>query len=188
MFQNYPPKFPRISLSFGIEKAILDQLKEEVTAQQFTQIVLSSYALVYPDDVVLKLEESLVSRVLARIEELQKPSDKPTKTGRPKKSFGASFSEWLAGLSGTESCLYLSDYDIEKALHFYWQEDLMLVQEAIKAKSTQDSQNSLIQLEASMYGFGGKYSEDSSSEDANTINLDDMDPSDIQGMLGGFGF
>jgi hypothetical protein len=186
MFQNYPPKLPRINLSFGIEKTILSQLKEEVTAEQFTQIVLSSYALVYSDELVMELEEHLVSRVLARIEELQKPQEQ-TKSGRTKKSFGTAFSEWLAGLSGTESCLYLANYDIEKALHLYWQEDLLLVQDAIKAKTAQDSQNSLIQLEASMYGFGGRYSDDA-KDDANTINLDDVNASDIQGMLGGFGF
>lgn len=186
MFQNYPPKLPRINLSFGIEKSILDQLKEEVTTEQFTQIVVSSYALVYPDKVVMELEDRLISRVLARIEELQKPQEQ-TKTSKIKKSFGTTFSEWLSSLSATESCLYLANYDIDKALHLYWQEDILLVQEAIKAKTAQDSQNSLVQFEASMYGFGGKYSDDASG-DANTINLDDMNSSDIQSMLGGFGF
>jgi len=186
MFQDYPSMTPRVCLSFGIERAILNELQEEVTHGQFENIVLNSYALVYPVDVIEKTAYLLVQRVIARINELQIPQEPPTKK-KQSKSFGTSFSEWLGGLSATESCLYLSDYDIEKALKYYWEEDYLLVQEAIKVKSSCDSQRALIALESSMYGFGGKYSDDKQAEDANTISLDDMDPSDIQGMLGGFG-
>ena len=153
MFQKYPTKQKRIVLSFGIEKAILEQLKDEVTHEQFEEIVLSSYGLIHDLKLVSQLKIQIMERVYARIEELQTPKEQ-SKAKPMKKSFGTSFAEWLANLSATESCLYLADYDIEKALKYYWEEDFLLVQEAIKAKSAQDSQKSLIALEASMYGFG----------------------------------
>ena len=82
----------------------------------------------------------------------------------------------MGSLSATESCLYLSDYDIEKALKYYWEEDFLLVQEAIKVKSACDSQRSLIALEASMYGFGGKYADDAGGSSANENVIDLSDP------------
>lgn len=188
MFQNYPSNTPRVCLSFGIERAILSELQDEVTNEQFENIVLNSYALVYPVDVIKKTAYLLVQRVIARINELQTPQETTTTKRKQSKSFGTSFAEWMGSLSATESCLYLADYDIEKALKYYWEEDYLLVQEAIKVKSACDSQRSLIALEASMYGFGGKYAEDSAGSDTNTINLDDVNSTDIKTAMAGFGF
>jgi hypothetical protein len=183
MFQDYPSNTPRVCLSFGIERAILNELKEEVTHEQFENIVLNSYALVYPIDVIKATAYGLVQRVIERINELQITEVQPTLHTRQGKSFGSSFSAWFSGLSATESCLYLADYDIEKALNYYWKEDFLLVQEAIRVKSACDSQLSLIALEASMYGFGGKYADDQAGE--NIIDL--SDPS-AKAALEAFGF
>ena len=120
---------------------------------------MNSYALVYPVEVIKATAYQLVQRVIARITELQTPAEKP-KSRKQSKSFGTSFAEWMGSLSATESCLYLSDYDIEKALKYYWEEDFLLVQEAVKFKSGHESQITLTRLEASMYGFGGKYADD----------------------------
>ena len=70
-------KTPRVCLSFGIERAILNELKEEVTNEQFENIVLNSYALVYPVEVIKATAYQLVQRVIARITELQTPAEKP---------------------------------------------------------------------------------------------------------------
>ena len=182
MFQNYPSRSPRVCLSFGIEKAILNALKEEVTQEQFEEIVFSSYALVHTKDVIKQTAPALLSRVYERIEELNKPVETP-KPKRQKKSFGTSFAEWLSNLTATESCLYLANYDIEKALKYYWEEDYLLVQEAVKVKSAQDSQNTLVSLEACMYGFGGKYADDQAGE--NVIDLADPGAKEA---LAAFGF
>lgn len=74
----------------------------------------------------------------ARIEELQKPVE-PSKHRKQSKSFGTSLAEWMGNLSATESCLYLAEFDVEKALKLYWEEDYLLVQEAIKVKSAYES-------------------------------------------------
>lgn len=186
MFQDYPSNTPRVCLSFGIERAILNDLQTEVTNEQFENIVLNSYALVYPVEVIKATAYQLVQRVIARITELQTPHEKP-KSKRQSKSFGTSFAEWLGGLSATESCLYLADYDIAKALKYYWEEDFLIVQEAIKVKSACASQQSLIALEASMYGFGGKYADDSGGSNANETIIDLSDPS-AKEALAAFGF
>lgn len=161
---------------------------EDLDAEKFKQIVLSSYKLVYEDELVDRLGDSLLQRVLERIEELNtdEQANKPS-SSRKSKTFGSAYAEWLSGLDATQSCMYLAEYDIEIALKLYWNEDYKLVQEAIKIKSTQDSQKTLAQLEACMYGFGGKYSDDTAG-DSNTINLDELDPNDVKSALSGFGF
>jgi hypothetical protein len=186
MFQNYPSKTPRVCLSFGIEKAILTLLQEEVTNEQFEQIILQSYQLVYPEKVIKQTIQGNVQRVVARITELQIPKE-PSNQRKQRKSFGTSFAEWLGDMSATESCLYLADYDIEKALKYYWEEDYLLVQEAIRVKSSCDSQRSLIALEASMYGFGGKYSDDAGSGNDNETIINLTDPG-AKEALAAFGF
>lgn len=74
-----------------------------------------------------------------------------------------------------------------KLRHYYWVEDYLLVQEAVQAKSGHESQITLTRLEACMYGFGGKYSDDNGN-DPNTVNIDDANPEDIQAFMSGFGF
>ncbi|MEI6744611.1 MAG: hypothetical protein WCL34_01535 [Methylococcaceae bacterium] len=72
-------------------------------------------------------------------------------------------------------------------MKYYWEEDFLLVQEAIKVKSACDSQRSLISLEASMYSFGGKYADDAGGSNANETIIDLSDPS-AKEALAAFGF
>lgn len=190
LFQAYPSKYPRCGLSFGIEQAILQAItNEDLTEESFRQAVHNSYALVYTEKVVTENFDGILARVLQRIDELEKKeNEKQTSAPRKGKTFGSSFADWLAELDPTQSCLYLADYDLQKALHYYWNEDYLLVQEAIKLKSGHESQLSLIRLESAMYGFGGGYKDDNGAGDPNTINVDDANPEDIQAFMSGFGF
>jgi hypothetical protein len=179
MFQDYPSKALRVCLSYGIDKAILSQLTEEVSESRFEGIVVSSYEIVHAPEVVWELKPAILNRVLERINSLQTPSENKPKS--LKKSFGTSYADWLGKLTATESCLYLADFDIEKALKLYWEEDFTLVQKAFETKAAHASQLSLIQLEASMYGFGGKYADDGE-------NVMDMHDPKAREALAAFGF
>ncbi len=187
IFQYYPPSKQRVNLSFGIEKALLDNLQESppVTEDEFVKTVLRSYLLVYPDDVVNEAAQSILSRVLEHIEEIKKQED-PTKS-KPifnSKSLGTSYSDWLSSLDPTSLCLYLVDYDVPKALDLYWKEDFKVVQDAAKLRGQHDSQKLLAAMEASMYGFGGKYSEDHGASAENF----DMGSEEAKEALKSFGF
>ncbi len=133
-------------------------------------------------------EINLPDSFLARIQELQQQEEKANNARRNKKTFGSSYAEWLSTLDATASCLYLADYDIERALNWYWNEDLLLVQEAIKIKSGHESQITLTRMEASMYGFGGHYADDKGNDGSTTIDLNEMSVDDIKSAMSGFGF
>jgi Arc/MetJ family transcription regulator len=188
-FQKFPPSQPRIGLSFGIESAIVSALnaEDEVTAEVFEKIVFESYAIIHPKELVEQLLPHLVQRVLTRIEELKDQEEKKSSPGRRGRTFGSGYIEFISGMDSQVSCLYLANYDVDKALHYYWEEDYLLVQDAIQAKSGHESQITLTRLEASMYGFGGKYSDDAQG-DTNTVHVDDMNPEDFQSAMAGFGF
>lgn len=191
LFQHFPTRYPRCCLSFGIERAILDKINvDELDQETFKQIVLEGYSLVHDEALVSELIDSLMKRVFERIDELNTQEQESKTSGRKSgKTFGSSYAEWLSELDATQSCLYLADYDITKALQLYWNEDYKIVQEAIKLKSNHESQKTLAQLESCMYGFGGKYSDDSGAgNDPNTVNIDDANPDDIQAFMSGFGF
>lgn len=189
LFQQYPSVYPRMGLSFGIEKEIISRLSaiDNLTDAMFRQVVADSYGIIHAPELVKNVLDQLVGRVLARIEDLQKKEEKANKKKRPKKTFGSSYADWLSELDATHSCLYVTDNDIDKALKLYWEEDFLLVQEAVKVKSGHESQITLTRMEASMYGFGGKYADDTGG-DANTFDLDEMGADDIKSAMAGFGF
>lgn len=188
IFQHYPAASPRIALSLGIERAILSRLDgaEELTEAAFAEIVTQAYRLVHPPKVVAETLAWLCRRVSERIGELQqKAADAPPPSCL--KTLGSSYANWLGGLDASGACLYLAGYDIDKALRLYWQEDLLLVQEAVKIKGQQDSQLLLAQMESCLYGFGGKYAGDEGGSGGQVIEHDMNTPAG-RDALKAFGF
>jgi hypothetical protein len=170
LFQQHPPKSATLPLSFGIEQALLDRLREQeaINEASLVEAILAAYLLVYPDALIKQHMQQLIDQVLARLEALQK-DDKPSAPLKQYgKTIGTNYSDWLSQLDSTGICLYLADYDIVKACDTYWRTDLRLVKEAVKLKGQQDSHKVLAHMEACMYGFGGRYSED----DGNAKNFD----------------
>jgi hypothetical protein len=184
MFQSYPTKLKRVGLSFGIDKLIHSLISEhaEITQEQFEEIVISSYAVIYDEETIKSVRANLIERVSFRISELVTNKEEQSRR-RLVKTFGTAYADWLGGLSATESCLYLADYDIEKALKYYWEEDYLLVQEAVRAKSSHEVQRSIVQLESCMYGAGNRYENDS----PNDVVMDISDPA-AKAALAEFGF
>ena len=186
MFQKTPPRRPTLSLSFGIEKAIIEVLSEQevITDAFLNQTVSTAFKLVHADAEVDKAFSSLIAIVLARIAALQPDPATNTQGVRQSKSLGTKYAEWLAELNATDLCLYLTDFDIEKARYAYWFMDIAAVQGAVKLKSQHDSQLALIQMEAALYGGGGKYQDD----DAGSANYHDMNSDEGRAVLKAFGF
>lgn len=184
-FQYYPPGTPRVNFSFGIQKALLDALAnhEELTDDQFIQIVINAYTTVYPEKTVQQCLNGLLERVTKYLTTLNK-TDADTPKSKPKKTLGTSYADWMSGLNSQAVCLFLADYDIPKALAYYWEEDYLLVQDAIAIKGQQISQNLLANMEGCMYGFGGSYSGDGGSSNANVIDLRTTDGKEALAQFG----
>jgi len=186
MFQQNPPRRSTLALSFGIEKAIIEDLSvsDHITDADLSKAVSSAFKLVHSDELVDKSLDKLLTVVLERIAALQPDPSATGPSMRQAKSLGTKYAEWLAELDATELCLYLTDYDIKKARHIYWFTDIPDVQGAVRLKSQHDSQLALIQMEAALYGGGGKYQDD----DAGSSNYHDMNSAEGSAALKAFGF
>lgn len=172
LFQKHPPNPAIPPLSFGIEQALLDHLREQEAVNETTLVdaITAAYSLAYSDDAIKRYIQQLIDSVLSRIEELQKgDSQQPPAPNQYGKTLGTQYSDWLSDLDPSGICLYLAGYDVNKAYEFYWHTDNRLVQEAVKLKGQHDSHQVLAQMEACMYGFGGRYAEDSGT--ANHFDL-----------------
>lgn len=169
ILHKFPPAVQQLKLSFGIEKCLLEELSALGTfeQEQFINAVFNAYSKVYAHTFITDNLTQVVERVTARISKSSEPAPQGNATKKQAKTLGSSFADWLSGMDGSDACLFLADYDTEKALHFYWQEDLELVQEAIRIKSENCSQNILSNFEACFMGAGGKYTDSA----ANTIDV-----------------
>lgn len=104
--------------------------------------------------------EYILSRLRARLEASLK--DKPSpKKGKKKRGFGEYYADWLSGLENEALCLYLADYDLTKASHFYCHEDFEDVLFVVEKKITYSFEQNRLRLEAAAFGFGGGYGDDS---------------------------
>jgi len=185
LFEDYPPREKLLPLSYGIELSILSRLTDTPpdTEEALYLIVSECYQLVYSKEEVVDNITTLVSAVVSRIKELKEVEESHGNSASfpHSKSLGTSYSEWLSKLDPTESCLYLCDFDTVKALNLFWREDVRIIQQALSLKGNKDSQIMLANMEACMYGFGGKYEEDSGGQG---IQLGTKEASDALNSLG----
>lgn len=182
-FQNYPPKIPRLVLSFGIDRAILSAVTDQMTEDEFTLAVKKAYALVYDQSAIDKALQGILQRVGERVQELIEPQEKKkaTKSG---KSLGSTLTDWLSSLDTTQLCLFIADFDIDRASKYFWQEDMSIVQAAAELKAESLSQQVLVGYEQYLYANGGHYSDDAPKE-GNTF---DLTSGEGQAVLSSLGF
>ena len=187
IFQAHPPTQPILPFSFGVEQAIIADLGQHtaITEDALIEAVVRGFGLVLSEDEIKANVSTLVQRVLHKIEEHQQSAE-GSESSRPAKTLGSGYAEWLTNLSSEQACLYLANYDVGKAYDYYWKYDADMVKEAIKVKSQQENQASLLQFEAVMYGMGGQYKNDGAS--ANILRLDEADQSDAVAALKACGF
>lgn len=164
LFHDHPPKNDHMFLSLGIERWIFETLSsEEITHDNFARIVEEGFSQVHPRTNVREHLHNLTEIVMQKIVLMQaaaeKPPEKPSAI-RIGKSMGTSFAEWLSGLDGEQSCLYLANFDMAKAAEYYWYHDANSIREAVILKGQYASKDIQTQMEAVLYGMGGKYKDD----------------------------
>lgn len=189
------PHTHEIALSYGLEHLIRTSV--EGSNGQLTAESLAVCALrLYPEKMVKMHLEDLSIRFVNRVERLskakQEESSKQPKTresSNPKRTLGANLEEWTHTLDPSGICLYLADYDPERAHRLYWWVDSDLLEIALRAKLRFASVVHTNNFEAAMYGFGGKYKDDDeSSSESDEQSFDLNTPEGQQAFKGFTGF
>lgn len=111
---------------------------------------------------------------------------KASSAKKPKKrTFGQAFLEWAQALSAEQICIYLADYDTERARFLYCEEDRTVVMRAYHLKLSADWHQIEAQLEAVVYGMGGG-GDDSNSETYDLTSEDPEERKDAMDTLAAF--
>jgi len=165
LFHKFPPKDDHVYLSLGIERWIFEAMAagDEITNDSFSHLVEEGFCLVYPRTQVRERLPQLTEQVMEKIVDMRMAAEKAE--GKPSairigRSMGTAFAEWLAGLDGEQSCLYLAEFDVAKAHEYYWFHAASSIKEAVIMKGEYASKNIQTRMEAVLYGMGGKYNGD----------------------------
>lgn len=152
-------------------------------------LVRLAYAETYRQD----LTDEQVELVCLRLDshgqrlkaEMAKRSDKPgAPKVKPERSYGDYFREWLAELDMTQTLLWLTDYDLEKAQHLYRYGDYELVEKMVTTKKLHQAEAARLQYEAALFGFGGKYGRGGGSRrDEGDVRVHDLSGGTAQQAL-----
>lgn len=155
---------PDIPLSFGLERKIAESSQQG----SVTPTTLASCALqIWPEERVKEGLADLCERFSRRVKDLSDKAPEPGKTtatqAPPARSLGAALRDWAQNLTASDICLYLADHDPVKAHTLYWRTEATLVEAALKARLGLENARHNARFEATLYGFGGKYADDSPS-------------------------
>lgn len=169
-----PARLPELPLSYGLESLIRDKIEENDGA--ITVEALATCALrLWPENVVQQHIEDLSLRFVHRVERLAKAKTEAgdsKESSEPKRTLGSNLEEWTHTLDPTGLCLYLADYDPERAHRLYWWVEADLLELTLKSKLRFESVRHTNAFEAAMYGFGGSYGDDDKAENVVTGDLD----------------
>jgi hypothetical protein len=160
-FIELPADLPALPLSFGLEALIAERIGQDghISAQTIAECALR----LWPEKVVQQHLEDLSARFIQRVERMAKSREEPDKgkgSENPKRNLGANLQEWTQSLDHTGLCLYLADYDPERAHRLYWRVEADLLELTLHAKLRFESTKHLNAHEAALYGFGGSYADD----------------------------
>lgn len=135
-------------------------------------------------DAVIEIAKRLAEdhKKISEAKEADGESDKSSDTG---KGMGTSEMKWIASLKPDELCMFVAEYDYEKAYHLYTEVDKDVVAQLAELKQKGRWNNILSSFESTMYGFGGHYKSDKSSTDSENekvynVNSEQSDGPDDQ--------
>lgn len=126
--------------------------------------------------------EGIAERLLAMAEKAKeaKAKKKPSGPRKEGSGFGASFNKWISGLDTDKLCLWLADYDFQRAEYLFRNVDIDDLPIMASMKTEQTWQGMRAQFEACVIGFGGKIEGQS---DATVHEVDMTDTKSIDDMV-----
>lgn len=108
--------------------------------------------------------------------------------GQSNSGFGAHFTKWLGGLNTEQLCLWLADYDLDKARILYCDTDIDDLTVMVDLKSGHQWQLVRTRFEACVIGFGGKL-EGQSEGIEHKIDMNDLNSiNDMMAKMQKLGF
>jgi hypothetical protein len=120
--------------------------------------------------------EALAQRLL---EDNQPQPAAPGHPGPRGNGYAATWTTWLNGLKTDQLCLWLADYDAQRAQHLYCEVEVDLVKAMIELKTAQVWQDLRTRFEACLLGFGGKLG----SQDTTVHDIDMTDKQSVDSMI-----
>lgn len=181
---QYEHLFPIPLLAFERISALKDTPPEEV----LPQVLAECCGKPKPTDAEIqyflqriKDESDAAQQKVARVEAARE--DQPAE---PSKSLGSSFQKFVSGLDSSRILLWACGYDYEKAHHLYTQVDRSIAMQIVDDFIQLQHERNTYLFEASLYGMGGQYKDDttpSSGVADDEIDLTDMDASSIMQIL-----
>jgi hypothetical protein len=138
---------------------------EEAMFDVFLETLVRFCGVTAPDD-----ED--VEYFLSRLEGIRSEIQPGTTTkGRPNKSFGTSYDQYIQDLTLDSTILRMVGYNLDAAKRIYHDLDRDDAMKLVSEYVTGLREEGLLQLEASMYGFGGKYKNDKGQTKAKVHDL-----------------
>ena len=132
------------------------------------------------------VEEDLVY-LLGVLEEEAKKTNENNKTPpaapttKKTKTLWSSFNQFMSGLDSSRVLLWACGFDYKRAEYLYTKVDRSIANQIIADFVSMQQEQNILLLEATMYGFGGKYSEESESE--NTVDATEMGADALRKLL-----
>jgi hypothetical protein len=119
--------------------------------------------------------EALAQRLLE-----EAPTPEPKKAVQQKgNGFGASWTTWLHTLKTDQLCVWLADYDPQRAHTLYCESDMDLVKAMIELKTADIWQDMRTRFEACLLGFGGELK----GQSGNVHEVDMTDAQSVESMI-----
>jgi hypothetical protein len=160
--EKYGRKFPVSLLSIEFYAIESEKNKEDdnLLYDALVNTVVKTCAINSPDQDDLKY---FLSR-LEGIRDSLKGSGEGVAKGKDVKTFGSSYLKYLTNLSIDSTLLKMTGYDMAAAARLYCEIDRDDVQKLVDEYVTGKSEENLVLMESSMYGFGGSYADDSGAK------------------------
>jgi hypothetical protein len=165
---------PKITLLF---KEVLGEIIEqqpELMLGLAIELAAEEAGLPLPDI------EALAERMQAEAPKPTNPATAKAKTPGPKSNgFAAKYTAWLGSLKSDQLCLWLADYDIERARSLYCDTEIDLVKAMVELKTAETWQEQRIRFEACLLGFGGELK----GQNSITHDVDLTDQGSVDSMI-----
>lgn len=118
-------------------------------------------------------QEADVRHFVDRLEELVSPEEKGDPARVKRKTFGSEFTKFLNGLNAAECLGLMTGYDLTRMRELYCHTDFSDTRGLIQVHMEGLVQQNIARFEATLYGSGNKYDNDSAS--ANYIDANSKD-------------
>lgn len=148
----------------------------------FMRVVVDFCGVTSPTDDDLNYFVSRLESIRSEVS----PEPQTPKT-KPRKSFGTSYDQYLQKLTLDSTILRMVNYDVDAAKRIYCEMDRDDAMKLVGDYVTGLMEEGLLQLEASMYGFGGRYKDDKGGK-SNPVKTHDLTTDEGKAALKRLGF